>query len=78
MAGNTQAGNPPLIYLNNAATSWPKPQEVPEEVRRCLETPFFEHGRSTAGGATDYLPATRDALAGLFHAEEPDHFIFTA
>jgi len=77
MAGHTQAGNPPLIYLNNAATSWPKPPEVLEEVRRCLETPFFEHGRSTAGGATDYPPATRDALAGLLHAEEPDHFIFT-
>jgi selenocysteine lyase/cysteine desulfurase len=39
--------------------------------------PFFEHGRSTAGGATDYPLATRDALADLFHAEDPGHFIFT-
>ena len=77
MAGHTQAGNPPLIYLNNAATSWPKPPEVLEEVSRCLKMPFFEHGRSTASGATDYLSATRDALAGLLHAEEPDHFVFT-
>jgi cysteine desulfurase family protein len=67
----------PLIYLNNAATSWPKPPEVLEEVARCLKTPFFEQGRSTAGGATDYPSAARDALAGLLHAEEPDHFIFT-
>jgi cysteine desulfurase family protein len=66
-----------LIYLNNAATSWPKPLEVLAEVDRCLQTPFFEYGRSTAGGATDYLSATRDALAIFFHAEEPDHFIFT-
>jgi cysteine desulfurase family protein len=67
----------PLIYLNNAATTWPKPPEVLAEVARCLETPFFEQGRSTAGGATDYPSATRDALAFLFHAEEPGHFIFT-
>jgi cysteine desulfurase / selenocysteine lyase len=68
---------PPLIYLNNAATSWPKPPEVLAEVKRCLQLPFFEQGRSTAGRAADYPSATRDALAGLFHAEEPDHFIFT-
>ncbi|HVP97306.1 aminotransferase class V-fold PLP-dependent enzyme [Methanoregula sp.] len=77
MAGNTEAGGPPLIYLNNAATSWPKPHEVLEEVARCLQTPFFELGRSTAGGITDYPSATRDALAGLLHAGEPGHFIFT-
>jgi cysteine desulfurase/selenocysteine lyase len=67
----------PLIYLNNAATTWPKPPEVLEEVARCLHAPFFEHGRSTAGGATDYPSAARDALAVFFHAEEPGNFIFT-
>jgi cysteine desulfurase / selenocysteine lyase len=69
--------NTPLIYLNNAATTWPKPPEVLAEVARCFETPFFEHGRSTAGVTTDYPSATRDALAVFFHAEEPGHFIFT-
>ena len=68
--------NTPLIYLNNAATTWPKPPEVLAEVARCLQTPFSEHGRSTAGGA-DYPSAARDALAVFFHAEEPDHLIFT-
>ena len=67
----------PLIYLNNAATSWPKPQEVLDEVNRCLDSPFFEHGRSTAGGIIDYPSATREALAHFFNAEQPDHFIFT-
>lgn len=42
-----------------------------------MQTPFFEHGRSTADGITDYPAATREALSGFFHAEEPDHFIFT-
>ncbi|WP_424733348.1 aminotransferase class V-fold PLP-dependent enzyme [Methanoregula sp.] len=77
MAEHREAGEPPLIYLNHAATSWPKPPEVLAEVARCLQTPFFEHGRSTAGGAMDYPSATRDAIAGLLHAEEPNHFIFT-
>lgn len=77
MAEYPEAEKNPLIYLNNAATSWPKPPEVLAEVARCLQTPFFEHGRSTAGGATDYPSATRDALSVFFHAEEPEHFIFT-
>lgn len=75
MAGDS--GDPPLIYLNNAATTWPKPPEVLAEVSRCLTTPFFEYGRSTAGGATDYPTAAREALAGHFNAGKPDHFILT-
>ena len=77
MKNAQQSMDPPLIYLNNAATTWPKPPEVLEEVARCLETPLFEHGRSTAGGTTDYPSATREALAVFFHAEDPGHFIFT-
>jgi selenocysteine lyase/cysteine desulfurase len=69
--------DPPLIYLNNAATTWPKPPEVLEEVNRCLQAPFFEQGRSTAGTTTDYPSAARHALARYFHTENPDHFIFT-
>jgi selenocysteine lyase/cysteine desulfurase len=77
MKHEPQSAAPPLIYLNNAATTWPKPPEVLEEVARCLKIPFFEHGRSTAGGATDYPSATRHALDIFFHVEEPGHFIFT-
>jgi len=68
----------PCIYLNNAATTWPKPETVLAEVEKCLRSPVFEHGRSTLGGATDYPEETRSALAGFFHAEKPDHFIFTS
>ncbi|WP_292368172.1 aminotransferase class V-fold PLP-dependent enzyme [Methanoregula sp. UBA64] len=67
----------PLVYLNNAATTWPKPRGVLSAVEECLRTPFFEQGRSTAGSAIDYLAAAREALAGLFRAERPDHMIFT-
>jgi len=66
-----------LIYLNNAATSWPKPPEVIAEVTKSLHNPYFEQGRTTAMGAIDYPAAARETLAGFFHAEKPDHIIFT-
>jgi cysteine desulfurase / selenocysteine lyase len=67
----------PLVYLNNAATSWPKPPEVLEEVASCLRMPVHEAGRTTGNGSIDYPSVTREALAGFFHAEKPDNFIFT-
>jgi len=66
-----------FIYLNNAATSWPKPPEVIAEVTKSLQNPYFEQGRTTAGGAIDYPVVARETLAGFFHAEKPDHIIFT-
>ena len=66
-----------IIYMNNAATTWPKPPEVMEEVARSLSMPFFEEGRSTLGGQKDYPRETRELLAGFFRAGPPEHFIFT-
>lgn len=72
------AGKPErIIYLNNAATTWPKPPEVMEEVGRCLAMPFSEEGRSTLAGQRDYPRETRDLLAEFFGAGPPEHFIFT-
>ena len=72
-----QAAQPPLIYLNNAATTWPKPYEVLEEVAQCLRQPLHEPGRTTGNGSMDYPSAAREALAPFFHAGPPEHFIFT-
>jgi cysteine desulfurase family protein len=66
-----------IIYMNNAATTWPKPLEVMEEVNRCLSMPFFEEGRSTLRGQRDYPGEAREHLAGFFRAGPPEHFIFT-
>ena len=66
-----------LIYLNNAATTWPKPVEVLEEVADCLRQPLYEQGRTTRNGSMDYPSAAREALATFFHAGPPEHFIFT-
>jgi cysteine desulfurase family protein len=67
----------PLIYLNNAATTWPKPAEVLEEVTTCLRLPLHEQGRTTGKGSKDYPSAAREALAAFFHGSPPEHFIFT-
>ncbi len=68
---------PPLIYLNNAATTWPKPPGVLEEVAKCLLHPLHEPGRTTGNGSMDYPSAARQALAAFFHAGPPEHFVFT-
>jgi len=72
-----QDAQPPLIYLNNAATTWPKPAEVLEEVAKCLRQPLHEPGRTTGNGSVDYPSAAREALAAFFHAGPPEHFVFT-
>jgi cysteine desulfurase family protein len=67
----------PLIYLNNAATTWPKPAEVLEEVAACLRHPLHEPGRTTGNGSIDYPSGAREALAAMFQAGPPEHVVFT-
>lgn len=73
MAGETRR----IIYMNNAATTWPKPPQVMEEVSRSLSLPPFEEGRSTLGRQRDYPGETRGLLAEFFGTGPPEHFIFT-
>ncbi|MDD1662818.1 MAG: aminotransferase class V-fold PLP-dependent enzyme [Methanomicrobiales archaeon] len=73
MAGDPQR----IVYMNNAATTWPKPTGVMEEVTRSMSLPFVEEGRSTLRGQVDYPAQAREDLAGFFIAGPPDHFIFT-
>ncbi|WP_243670027.1 hypothetical protein [Methanoculleus chikugoensis] len=39
------ARSPPIIYFNNAATTWPKPPEVLEAVRQSLALPRLRVGK---------------------------------
>jgi cysteine desulfurase family protein len=73
MAGEDQR----IVYMNNAATTWPKPPGVVEEVNRSLSLPFVEEGRSTLVGQKDYPVETRKILASFFNAIPAEHFIFT-
>ncbi|HJJ38848.1 MAG TPA: aminotransferase class V-fold PLP-dependent enzyme [Methanocorpusculum sp.] len=60
----------PLIYLNNAATSYPKPEEVKEAVLDAISHPVFGSGRTAGTEGTDYISLARERLAELFHADE--------
>lgn len=68
--------SPPIIYLNNAATSWPKPPEVLEAVRRSLVLPVFGSGRTTGSLGEDSITLAREALSILLAADPPDHVVF--
>lgn len=59
-----------LVYLNNAATSYPKPISVTDAVRRCLESPPVEPGRTSSSG--DPLKPCRETLAALFGCNDPN------
>ncbi len=69
--------NPPLIYLNNAATSWPKPPEVRAAVNESLSLPFFGSGRTSGSQGEDHVSLAREALSRLLGAEPAEHVVFT-
>lgn len=69
-----------MIYLDHAATSWPKPPEVLAAMQDYLERAGGNPGRSghrlsIAAGRVVY--DTREALAGFFGINDPLRVIFT-
>ena len=68
------------IYLDNAATSWPKPEAVYQAVDHFMRQVGATPGR---GGhrreeeAVQIADEARAALAGLFHAPDPAGVVFT-
>lgn len=69
-----------MIYLDNAATSLPKPPEVIEAVVKAMTT-FGNVGRGThdeALAAARLIYETRAQVAQLFHGPGPEQVAFTA
>lgn len=69
-----------MIYLDNAATSFPKPACVPEAVARALAQ-YGNPGRGShrlALSAAEKLYECREAVARLFDADQPTSVIFTS
>jgi len=69
-----------MIYLDNAATSWPKPECVYEAVNRAMREWGGNPGRSghkMSLAAGKVLEETRLLLARLFNADNPERIIFT-
>ncbi len=66
--------NPNLIYLDNAATSWPKPPQVAAAMTRFLEETGANPGRSghrLSVDAARLVFETREQVARLFNAPDP-------
>ncbi|MCM3702573.1 aminotransferase class V-fold PLP-dependent enzyme [Paenibacillus macerans] len=71
----------PVIYLDHAATSWPKPPRVGEAMLEILNGPAANAGRgnhSMALQAGRVLYKTRAQLATLFHISNPNDIAFTS
>lgn len=69
-----------MIYLDNAATTWPKPESVYQAVDHCLRTSGANPGRGghrMARAASMLLYETRDALADLFGISDANQLVFT-
>ena len=68
-----------MIYLDNAATTWPKPENVYTEMDRFFRLSAANPGRSShrmALAAGQALQRTRLALARLFRVANPDRIVF--
>jgi cysteine desulfurase family protein len=69
-----------MIYLDNAATSFPKPESVYQALDRFARTDLANPGRAghkMALAAERILDDARHLLNQLFHGEGPERFIFT-
>src|SRR5882724_6263372 len=69
-----------MIYLDNAATSFPKPESVYRTLDRFAREYLANPGRAghkMALAAEHALDDGRHLLNQLFHGENPDRFVFT-
>lgn len=69
-----------IIYLDNAATSFPKPASVIEESRRCLLKYCGNPGRSAhplSLRAAEKIYEARECVAEFFGCSHPENVVFT-
>jgi len=64
-----------LIYLNNAATSWPKAPNLSDTMADCIRRVPYHAGRSGFSGP-DVAEECRRLLANLFQIREPNQIAF--
>lgn len=70
-----------MIYLDNGATTWPKPISVLREMNRCLRQYAANPGRGghdMAARAGDMVYRCRSAVGELLNADNPERIIFTS
>ena len=70
-----------MIYLDHAATSWPKPDRVSEAIAACLREAGGNPGRAAhrmAREAEGIIDRLRSRLAEVFDSRRPERVILTA
>lgn len=70
-----------MIYLDNSATSFPKPAEVYEETLNCMKNYAANPGRSAykiAVKAAAKIMETREEICDLFNIPSPFNLVFTS
>lgn len=70
-----------MIYLDNSATSFPKPREVREKMNECLKRYCANPGRSghkMSIKISEEVYACREKLADMFNVKRPERVIFTS
>ncbi|PTX62419.1 cysteine desulfurase family protein [Melghirimyces profundicolus] len=68
-----------MIYLDNAATTWPKPEGVSKAVKECMDRFGANPGRGghrLSRSAGETVEETRRLLARLFGVRDPKNMIF--
>ena len=71
----------PRIYLDNAATSWPKPESVyraVDDYQRRVGAPAGRSGYAEAVAVGHDVESARSEIARLVGLDDPAHLIFTA
>lgn len=69
-----------MIYLDNAATSFPKPRPVCDEVNKCMRFYCGNPGRgahSLSMAAAEKVYECREVAADILGCEHPENIIFT-
>lgn len=64
-----------LVYLNNAATSWPKAPQTGAVVAACIDKVPYHAGRSAFSGS-NAAEECRHLLAALLQVKEPKQIVF--
>jgi cysteine desulfurase family protein len=69
-----------MIYLDNAATSFPKPSNVYDEVLNCMKNYAANPGRSSHDmslKASKKIAEARSEISSLFNIDNPFNIVFT-
>lgn len=69
-----------IVYLDHSATSYPKPPEVYDFMNNFYRAHGVSPGRSGFDAALEteeLVSETRKLLCNLFHANDPNHLVFT-